>query len=92
MQACDDLAGCNSFALCATGPQGCWLKDKVVSMSDAEGTQSPDRACKTYKKGSLQNKDSLMSPAPAGGWEAKALVLIKRLPRSRIPCLPGAVP
>jgi hypothetical protein len=45
-ERCATTPGCNSFALCETGPSGCWMKDKVVTASSLSGTQA--RGCKTY--------------------------------------------
>jgi len=53
MQACTSNPSCNSFAVCQSRPSGCWMKDKVVTMSDPPSTSSENintRQCKTWFK------------------------------------------
>merc|ERR1711920_481595 len=48
---CDGTSGCQSFAVCQSGPSGCWMKDKLVTGSSATTSYSyalDTRKCATY--------------------------------------------
>merc|ERR1740121_261740 len=48
---CDSTSGCKSFAVCQSGPSGCWMKDKLVSAGSATSTNEAalnTRNCKTH--------------------------------------------
>jgi len=50
---CDSTSGCKSFAVCQSGPSGCWMKNKVVTGSSATSPNSHalnTRKCLTYFK------------------------------------------
>eukprot|EP00930_Biecheleria_cincta_P077680 TRINITY_DN6498_c0_g1_i6.p1 TRINITY_DN6498_c0_g1~~TRINITY_DN6498_c0_g1_i6.p1 ORF type:complete len:463 (-),score=84.06 TRINITY_DN6498_c0_g1_i6:131-1438(-) len=52
-QVCDNNPRCNSFALCEQGPSGCWMKERVISASDAttqNGHALNERRCRTWYK------------------------------------------
>jgi len=50
---CTSVSGCHSFAVCQSGPSGCWMKDKFVNGSSATTSSSyalDTRKCATYYK------------------------------------------
>jgi len=50
MDKCNEVVGCNSFALCKKGP-GCWMKDRVISETDATNEHTyRERECFSYFK------------------------------------------
>jgi hypothetical protein len=76
-QACTSNPRCNSFAVCQSGPSGCWMKGKVVNMSDATSTNSNalnTRKCKTWFRGqacggsSSLNEFSSQDQMEQAGW------------------------
>jgi hypothetical protein len=51
-QACDSNSNCKSFGVCQRNPSGCWMKDKIITPSDAIGRhpRNQNRQCTTWYK------------------------------------------
>eukprot|EP00930_Biecheleria_cincta_P077679 TRINITY_DN6498_c0_g1_i5.p1 TRINITY_DN6498_c0_g1~~TRINITY_DN6498_c0_g1_i5.p1 ORF type:complete len:458 (-),score=76.64 TRINITY_DN6498_c0_g1_i5:405-1697(-) len=61
-RVCDNDPRCNSFALCEQGPSGCWMKQRVISASDAttqNGHALNSRRCRSWYKATTA------APAPS---------------------------
>lgn len=50
---CEHTPGCQSFAVCQSGPSGCWMKDRYVtgrSRTNPDSYALQTRRCETYYK------------------------------------------